>query len=75
MIEINADNNTANIFYPEINNTVGINLSTQMQMLKEIHKSTQKKIEYLIYGQSHYNAVWYNNDTQIKGKKKIKRKK
>ena len=29
MIEINADNNTVNIFYPEINNTVGIHLSTQ----------------------------------------------
>ena len=42
MIEINADNNTANIFYPEINNTVGINLSTQMQTLREIQKSTKK---------------------------------
>ena len=28
-----------------------------------------------MYGQNHYNAVWYNTKIKTKGKNKIKRKK
>jgi hypothetical protein len=59
MVEINVDNKTALIHYPDSNTTTGLNLRTQMQALKEIQAATQtQNPEYLIYGQNHYNAVW-----------------
>jgi hypothetical protein len=47
-----------------------------MQALKDMQATTHtKNPEYLIYGQNHYNAVWYNTKIKTKGNNKIKRKK
>ena len=75
-MEINVDNETALIHDPDSNTTTGLNLRTQMQALKDMHAATQtKNPEHLIYGQNHYNAVWYNTTVKTKGKNEIKRKK
>ena len=64
------------IHYPGSNTTTELNLRTQMQALKDMQAATHKKHpEYLIYGQNHYNAVWYNTKIKTKGNNKIKRKK
>ena len=76
MVEINVDNETALIHYPDSYTTTGLNLRTQMQALKDMQATTHtKNPEYLIYGQNHYNAVWYNTKIKTKGNNKIKRKK
>ena len=76
MVEINVDNETALIHYPDSYTTRGLNLRTQMQALKDMQATTHtKNPEYLIYGQNHYNAVWYNTKIKTKGNNKIKRKK
>ena len=76
MVEINVDNETALIHYPASNTTTGLNLLTQMQALKDMHAATHtQNPEYLIYGQNHYNAIWYNAKIKTKGKNKIQRKK
>ena len=76
MVEINVDNETALIHYPASNTTTGLNLRTQMQALKDMHAATPtKNPEYLIYGQNHYNAIWYNAKIKTKGKNKIQRMK
>ena len=47
-----------------------------MQALTDMQATAHaKKLEYLIYGQNHYNAVWYNTKSKTKGNNKIKRKK
>jgi hypothetical protein len=62
--------------YPDSNTTTGLNLRTQMQALKDMQATTHaKNPEYLIYGQNHYNAVWYNTKLKTKGNSKRKRKK
>ena len=76
MVEINVDNETALIHYPDSYTTTGLNLRTQMQSLKDMQATIHtKNPEYLIYGQNHYNAVWYNTKNKTKGNNKIKRKK
>ena len=76
MVEINVDNETALIHYPDSYTTTGLNLRTQMQALKDMQTATHaKNPEYLIYGQNLYNAVWYNTKIKTKGNNKIKRKK
>ena len=49
-----------------------------MQALKHMKAATHTNtLEYLliIYGQNHYNAVWYNTKIKTKGNNKIRRKK
>ena len=76
MVEINVDNETALIHNPDSNTTTGLNLRTQMQALKEIEATTHtKNPEYLIYGQHHNKAAWYNTKIETKGNNKIKRNK
>ena len=43
MVEINVDNETALIHYPDSNKTTGLNLRTQMQALKDIQATTHAK--------------------------------
>ena len=76
MVEIYVDNETALIHYPDSNTTTGLNLRTQTQVLKDMQATTRaKKTECSIYGQNHYNAVWYNKKFKTKDNNKIKRTK
>ena len=43
MVEINVDNETALIHYPANNTTIGLNLRTKMQELKDMHAATHTK--------------------------------
>jgi hypothetical protein len=76
MVEINVDNETVLIHYPDSNTTTGLNLRTQMQAVKDMQATTHaKNAEYLIYEKKHYNAVWYNTKIKTKVNNKIERKK
>jgi hypothetical protein len=73
MVEINVDNETALIHYPDSSTTTRLNLQTQMQALKYMQATTHAKNPNI--RTNHYNAVWYNTKSKIKGNSKIKRKK
>ena len=49
MIEINADNNTANVFYPEKNNTVGKKGRTQQNNNKGNTNTRDQHAGYELY--------------------------
>jgi hypothetical protein len=54
MVEINVDNETALIHYPDNNTPTGLHLRTQMQALKDMQAATHtKNPEYLMYGHAH----------------------
>ena len=67
MFEINMDNETVLVHYPDSNTTTGLNLRTQMQALKDVQAATHtKNLEYLTYEQKHHTSVWYNTEIKIK---------
>ena len=73
IMEINVNNETALIHYLDSNTTTRLNLRTQMQAPNDMHGAKHTKNHaYLIYSQSHYNAVWYNTNSKTEGKNKIK---
>ena len=75
-VDINVDNETALIHYPDSNTTTGLNIRTQMQALRDMQAATHtKNPEYLIYVQNHYDAVWYNTKIKTKCDSKINEKK
>jgi hypothetical protein len=43
MVEINVDNETALVHYPDSNTTTGLNLRTQIQALKDMQAATHNK--------------------------------